>query len=122
VLRIRDVYPGSEFFPSRIRIKEFKYFNPKKLFLSSRKYDPEFLPFPDPGAKKAPDPRSGSAKLPRRRQNLQYAIRILQGQSLSPFKSNLKTAVSNPKLNNGHGSNLTMAGHGANLTMVMVQT
>jgi hypothetical protein len=28
-LRIRDVYPGSEFFPSRIRIKEFKYFNPK---------------------------------------------------------------------------------------------
>jgi hypothetical protein len=70
VLRIRDVFPGSriliisipdpnffhpgsEFFPSwipdtnffhsgsRIRIKEFKYFfNPKKLFLSSRKYDP----------------------------------------------------------------------------------
>jgi hypothetical protein len=28
-------HPGS-----RIRIKEFKYFNPKKLFLSSRKYDP----------------------------------------------------------------------------------
>jgi hypothetical protein len=37
----RDVYPGSEFFSSRIRIKEFKYFNPKKWFLSSRKYDPE---------------------------------------------------------------------------------
>jgi hypothetical protein len=42
VLRIRDVYPGSEFFPSRIpdpgskrfpiRIKEFKYFNPKNFF------------------------------------------------------------------------------------------
>jgi len=44
--------PGSEFFPSRIpdpnffypgsriRIKEFKYFNPKNWFLSSRKYDP----------------------------------------------------------------------------------
>jgi len=44
-------YPGSEFFPSwipdpiffhpgsRIRIKEFKYFNQKKWFLSSRKYD-----------------------------------------------------------------------------------
>jgi hypothetical protein len=42
VLRIRDVYPGSDFFPSRIpdpnclhpgsliRIKEFKYFNPQK--------------------------------------------------------------------------------------------
>ena len=41
VLRIRDGYPGSiffpsqildvgsEFFPSRIRIKEFKHFNPK---------------------------------------------------------------------------------------------
>jgi hypothetical protein len=31
---------GSELFPSRIRIKEFKYFNTKKWFLSSRKYDP----------------------------------------------------------------------------------
>ncbi len=40
-LRIRDVYPGSEYFPSRIqglkdsririRIKEFKYIKPKKL-------------------------------------------------------------------------------------------
>ncbi len=66
VLRIRDVYPRS-----RIRIKEFKYFNPKKWFLSSRKYDPgfssriripdpepDFLPIPDPGVKKAPDPGS----------------------------------------------------------------
>ncbi len=44
--------PGSDFFPSwipdpnffypgsRILIKEFKYVNPKKWFLSSRKYDP----------------------------------------------------------------------------------
>jgi hypothetical protein len=32
--------PGSDFFPSRIRIKEFKYFNPKKWFQSFRKYDP----------------------------------------------------------------------------------
>jgi hypothetical protein len=59
-------HPGSEFFPSRIRIKEFKYFNPKKWFLSSRKYDPgcssripdpdpDFLPIRDPGVKKAPD-------------------------------------------------------------------
>jgi hypothetical protein len=61
--------PGSDFFPSRIpdpkcfhsgcriRIKEFKYFNPEKRFLSSRKYDlgcssripdPYFLPIPDP--------------------------------------------------------------------------
>jgi hypothetical protein len=68
VLRIRDVYPGSEFFPSRIRFKEFKYFRPKKWFPSSRKYDPGcssqiliFCPsrIPDPGVKKAPD--SGSA-------------------------------------------------------------
>ncbi len=69
--------PVSDFFPSRIpdpnclhpgsriRIKEFKYFNPKKnkkKFLSSRKYDPgcssripdpdaEFLPIPDPGSR-----------------------------------------------------------------------
>jgi hypothetical protein len=63
--RIQD--PRSEFFPSRIRIKEFKIFNPKKWFLSSRKYDPgcsfripdldpDFLSIPDPGVKKAPDP------------------------------------------------------------------
>jgi hypothetical protein len=55
VLRARDVYPGSriQLFPSsmldpgselfppafRIRIKEFKYLNPKKWFLSSGKYD-----------------------------------------------------------------------------------
>ncbi len=32
VLRIWDVYPGSEFFPSRIRIKEFMYFSPKNCF------------------------------------------------------------------------------------------
>jgi hypothetical protein len=49
-------HPGS-----RIRIKEFKYFNPKKWFLCSRKYDPgcssrildpdpDFLPIPDPGS------------------------------------------------------------------------
>ncbi len=73
VVRIRDVYPGSELFPSgsRIRIKEFEYFNPKKWFLSSRKYDPgcssripdpdpDFLPILDPGVKKAPDPGSGT--------------------------------------------------------------
>jgi hypothetical protein len=73
---IRDVYPGSDFFPSRIPdpnffhpgfrilIKEFKYFYPKKWFLSSRKYDPgcssricipdsdpDFLPIPDPGSR-----------------------------------------------------------------------
>jgi hypothetical protein len=82
MLRIWDVYPGSrirlfsipdprsEFFHpgSRIRIKEFKYFNPK-WFLTSRKYDPScssrirILTFylsriPDPGAQKAPDPGS----------------------------------------------------------------
>jgi hypothetical protein len=78
--------PGSDFFPSRIPdpnclhpgsrilIKEFKYFNPKKSkkwFLSSKKYDlgcssripdpdADFLPsrIPDPGIKKAPNPGS----------------------------------------------------------------
>jgi hypothetical protein len=54
--------------------KEFKYFNPKKWFLSSRKYDPGcssqiriliFYPsrIPDLGVKKVPDPGSGSATL-----------------------------------------------------------
>jgi hypothetical protein len=53
-------------------IKEFKYFSPKKWFLSSRKYDPGyssriliFYPtrIPDPGVKKEPDPGSGYATL-----------------------------------------------------------
>jgi hypothetical protein len=56
--RIRMVFlPGS-----RIRITEFKYFNPKKLFLNSKKYDPGcssriqdpdpcFLPIPDIGSR-----------------------------------------------------------------------
>jgi hypothetical protein len=78
VLRIWDVYPGSDLFPSRIHIKEFKYFNPKKWFLSSTVgnmigvvhpgYQIRILTFypsriPDPGVKKAQDP--GSATLHR---------------------------------------------------------
>jgi hypothetical protein len=84
VMRIRDVYPesklfltripdpnffhpGYEFFPSRIRIfpsririQKFKYFYPRKWFLSSRKYDPgcssririlTFCPSLDPGSR-----------------------------------------------------------------------
>ncbi len=76
VLRIWDVYPRSwirlfsipdpNFFNlgPRICIKEFNYFNPKKCFLNSRKYDPgcssriqipdpdtDFLPIPDPGSR-----------------------------------------------------------------------
>ncbi len=80
MLRIRDVYPGSDFFPSRIpdpnclhpgsriRIKEFKYFNPKKpkkWFLSSWKYDPGCSSrIPDPDADFLPilDPRSRGQK------------------------------------------------------------
>ncbi len=64
----------------RMHIKEFKYFNQKKWFFSSQKYnpgfpsriripdlDPDYLPIPDPnlgsqipnpGIKKAPDPWS----------------------------------------------------------------
>jgi hypothetical protein len=61
--------PGSELFPSRIRIKEFKGFNPKNSKLQEIRYDPgcssripdpdpDFLPIrmPDPGVKKASDP------------------------------------------------------------------
>jgi hypothetical protein len=62
------LHPGS-----RIRIKEFKYSNQKKLFLNSRKYDPgcssqirirdldpDVFSIPDPGSRgqKAPDPGS----------------------------------------------------------------
>ncbi len=59
---------GSEFFPSRIPVphQRILVFFPKKLFRSSRKYDPgcssriripdpECLPIQDPGVKKAPD-------------------------------------------------------------------
>ncbi len=58
--------PGSEVFPSRIRIKSD--FTPNKFIISSRKYDPggssgilvpdphpDFLPIADSGDKKAPD-------------------------------------------------------------------
>jgi hypothetical protein len=68
VLRIRDVYPGSEFFfhpDSRIRI----FFHPgprigiQKLFLNPRKYDPDpgcsfWIPDPDPDFLPIPDPGS----------------------------------------------------------------
>jgi hypothetical protein len=64
VLQIRDVYPGSEFFPFRIRI----FFIPDP--------DPDFYPsrIPDPRVKKAPDP--GSETLP---------VFILNGQSREKF-------------------------------------
>jgi hypothetical protein len=37
LFRIADpnFHPGSKFFPSRIRLKEFKYFNPKIVFKHS---------------------------------------------------------------------------------------
>ncbi len=60
VLRIRDVYPESEFFPSRIRMKEFMYYNPKKL---SEIWSGLFIPDPCPDFLPIPDPRSGSATL-----------------------------------------------------------
>ncbi len=89
LLRIRDVYPGSRIRLFSIpepnclhpgsALKNFSILTPKnqkKWFLSSRKYDPgcssrtrirmlTFYPsqIPDPGAKKAPDPGSGSATL-----------------------------------------------------------
>ncbi len=68
-------HPGSEFFPpgSRIRIKEFKYLNPKNYFLAFELWSgffipdpyPDFLPIPDPGSKRhrIPHPGSGSATL-----------------------------------------------------------
>jgi hypothetical protein len=81
VLRIRDVFPGSPIFPSRIKKipdphqKEFKYFNPTTNFKalgtmirvvlpgSGSDPDTDFLPIPDPGVKKVPDTGTGSATL-----------------------------------------------------------
>jgi hypothetical protein len=72
--------PGCDFFPSRIPdpnclypgsrilIKEFKYFNPKKAkkwLLSSKKYDPGCLsPIPDPDADFLPSLIQGSKRHP----------------------------------------------------------
>ncbi len=64
-----DVYPGSDFFPSRIRIKKFEYFNPKTW-----KYDPDcssririLIFYSSWGQRlkrrRIPDPESGSATL-----------------------------------------------------------
>jgi hypothetical protein len=45
------------------KIKKFKYFNPKKWFLSSRKYDPGCSSrFPDPYLLPIPDPGSRGQK------------------------------------------------------------
>ncbi len=109
VLRIRDVYPGSDFCPSwipdpnclhpgsRIRIKEFKYFNPKKTkkwFLTSKKYDPgcssripdpdaDFLPIPDPGFWGQKGTRS---QIRIRNTGLYDSIRKRYGSSASRFQ------------------------------------
>jgi hypothetical protein len=60
--RVKQILdPGSAFASKNLSI-----FNPKKLFQSSQKYDPEpnldFSTIPDPGSRgqKAPDPGSGS--------------------------------------------------------------
>jgi hypothetical protein len=84
VLRIQDVYPGSRIqifsipdLGSRVKkipdpgsgyASNLSIFIPKNYYLSSRKYgipdqDLVFLPVPDPGIKKAPDPESGTATL-----------------------------------------------------------
>ncbi len=72
-VRIRDVYPGSRVlifpfriwsFPSRIHIKEFKYFNPKNCFWALG----NMIRVVHPGSGSRfflsiPDPASGSATL-----------------------------------------------------------
>jgi hypothetical protein len=73
VLRIRDVYPGSDFFPSRIRTvsiqdpgsasKNLSILTQKKWFLSSRKYDPGCSSrIPDPDADFYPSRIQGSKR------------------------------------------------------------
>ncbi len=59
--------PGPKRSRIRIRSNELKYFYPKKLFLGSRKYDPEcfriFFPSWIPGSNEAPDPGSATLKI-----------------------------------------------------------
>jgi hypothetical protein len=68
VLQIRDVDPESEVFylgSRALKIPEPHPHQPKKLFLSSRKYDPVCSSrIRDSGMKKALDPGPGSATLP----------------------------------------------------------
>jgi hypothetical protein len=66
--------PGSELSPSRILIKEFKYFNTqkskKKWFLSSKKYDLGCSSrIPDPDADFLPSRIQGSKRYPIRIRN-----------------------------------------------------
>jgi hypothetical protein len=68
--------PGSKRF--RFRDPHQRFFNPKKLFLSSRKYDPDldfFYTSRIQGVKKAPDPGSGSARL---------ILKSVQGAEVKP--------------------------------------
>ncbi len=110
--------PGSEFFPSRIpdpnffhfgsriSITEFKYFNPKKLFLSSLKYDPGcscssririliFNPsrIPDPGVKKAPDPIRVHNTVT---DTQQYMEKYIGGDCLSTDATSMKRNCKDP--------------------------
>ncbi len=96
-LRIRDVYPGSwirffsipdpEFFPSRIRNKESKYFNPKKWFLSSRKHDPgcsSRIPDPDPDFLTHPGSRRHRIPDPQHLKNILWNSKLIILPKLSP--------------------------------------
>ncbi len=95
VLRTRDVCPGYEFFHPGSTVKKIpdpgsgsasknrSILDPKKWFLSSRKYNPgccsswirilNFYPSrnPDPGVKKAPDPVDPQQGLPQSKQDSQ---------------------------------------------------
>ncbi len=67
VLRIRDVYPGSETFHPGSRIQGQKYSGSRIRIKGKVIWDVHpgsgFFPIPDPEVKKAPDTRSGSATL-----------------------------------------------------------
>ncbi len=100
--------PGAKFFHpgSRIRIKEFKYLNPKIWFLSTRKWasgcssriwipdpdpDPDLLPIPDPGVKKAPDPQYWFLRFPFRNSDQRGGKELLSlpgndGRCRSPWR------------------------------------
>ncbi len=93
---------GSKFFPSRIRIEKFRYFNPKNWFpnfflnmtvVSSQiripNPDLDFLPIPDPGVKKPSVPASGTLNfyIPGLREKTHFSLRDGSGMVIcgSPF-------------------------------------
>ncbi len=98
-------HPGSEFFPSRIRLcsipdpgsasENLSISTPKMVSkLSEIRFgmfipDPDFLPIPDPGVKKAPDPGSATLQL------THPSSEVLPREILSLVRSHFRAGAGN---------------------------